>query len=208
MQNTKSGGFSGQVEFTGTRVVLLVEEKPRHGENQLGSAYEIAIGAAIRRHHTEHRGGPAIVTSHNRWYFVSNFVGETEQLLMWSAFEVPLLAYSVVEVVCIMLPCTHLRHIFFCWNICRLSSKARRVRVSGRRWSFTLWCQRNCSGRIWDFGCVMMISLTMRERWRFFTRFIILILLSINLVKSFRTIVICRQCVAMIWEVVCKDFSS
>jgi len=37
-------------------------EKPRHGETRLGGACEIAI---VRRHHTEHLGGPAVITSHN-----------------------------------------------------------------------------------------------------------------------------------------------
>jgi len=46
-------------------------EKPQHGETQLSSAYEIAIGVAARQHHTEHHGGPAIVTSRNGRYLVS-----------------------------------------------------------------------------------------------------------------------------------------
>jgi len=39
-------------------------EKARHGETRLGGAYEIAIGAAVRRHYIEHRGGPAVVMSY------------------------------------------------------------------------------------------------------------------------------------------------
>jgi len=52
------------------RVVLAVGKKPWHGETQLGGAYEIGIGVAVRWHHTGHRGGPAIVTSHNGRYLV------------------------------------------------------------------------------------------------------------------------------------------
>jgi len=51
-------------------VVLVVGKKARHWETQLGRAYEIAISPAVRWHHTEHHGGPAIVTPHNRRYLV------------------------------------------------------------------------------------------------------------------------------------------
>jgi len=69
-QKTENGGFWGRVEFTGTHVVLAVGKNPQHGETRLGGAYEIAIGEAERRHNTEHRGGPVIVTSHNGRYLV------------------------------------------------------------------------------------------------------------------------------------------
>jgi len=45
-------------------------EKPRHGETRLGRAYEIDIGAAVRWHHTEHHGRPAVITYHNGRYLV------------------------------------------------------------------------------------------------------------------------------------------
>jgi len=61
---------SGYALLTGTRVVLAVEKKLRRGETRVGGPYEIAIGAAVsaavRRHHSEQRGGTAIVTSHSR----------------------------------------------------------------------------------------------------------------------------------------------
>jgi len=64
----------GKVEFTGTCVVLAVGKKPWHGETRLGGASETATVTAVRRHQTEHRGGPAIVTSHDGRYRVFLFV--------------------------------------------------------------------------------------------------------------------------------------
>jgi len=39
-------------------------------QNVVPRAYEIAVGVAVRRHHTGHLGRPAIVTSHNGRYLV------------------------------------------------------------------------------------------------------------------------------------------
>jgi len=52
------------------RVVLAVRKKPRHGETRLGGADDTALSAAVRRH----RGGPAVVTSHNGRYLAGVLV--------------------------------------------------------------------------------------------------------------------------------------
>jgi len=49
---------------------LSGRERARHGDSWLGGAYEIAIGAAVRQHHIEHRGGTAIIMSDNGRYLV------------------------------------------------------------------------------------------------------------------------------------------
>jgi len=53
------------------RVILAEGKKPWHGEIRFGGAYEITIGVAARRHHTEHRGRPTVVTSHTNIKFFS-----------------------------------------------------------------------------------------------------------------------------------------